>query len=88
MERNETPVERAKFLSWLHLLAAVPILMAHAASKDLTAAAQTAAIALALMEQKSRRWEALLESWGPFLNPLFYYTINDVVLLDRVKAAC
>ncbi|CAL8465478.1 g5014 [Coccomyxa elongata] len=64
MERNETPVERAKSLSWLHLLAAVPILMAHVASKDLSAAAQTAAIALALMEQKSGRWEALLESHG------------------------
>lgn len=63
MEGDETPVDRAKSLSWLHLLAAVPILMA--SGKDplhLTTAVQSASIALALMEHGSRRWEALLES--------------------------
>ncbi|BDA50003.1 hypothetical protein COCOBI_15-1310 [Coccomyxa sp. Obi] len=64
MERNETPLERAKSLSWLHLLAAVPILMSHVATKDVIGAAQVAAIALALMQQKSRRWETLLEPHG------------------------
>lgn len=62
MERNETPLDRAKALSWLHLLAAVPILMARVLDRDpmrLTAAVQTASIALALMKDGSTRWEAL-----------------------------
>ncbi len=63
MERNETPLERAKFLSWLHLLGAVPMLMARLAANDIgtyTGAVQIASIALALMETNNRRWEALL----------------------------
>ncbi|BDA50001.1 hypothetical protein COCOBI_15-1290 [Coccomyxa sp. Obi] len=68
LERNETPLDRARSLSWLHLLAAVPILMAHvSADKDAmewTAAVRTANIALALLEHGSRRWEALLEKHG------------------------
>ncbi|BDA50006.1 probable programmed cell death protein 2 at C-terminar half [Coccomyxa sp. Obi] len=62
MGRNETLLKRAKSLSWLHLLAAVPILMALVSSRDpmrLAAAVQTASIALALMKGRSRRWEAL-----------------------------
>ncbi|BDA50005.1 hypothetical protein COCOBI_15-1330 [Coccomyxa sp. Obi] len=67
MGMNETLLKRAKPLSWLHLLAAVPILMAHVASKDLTrliAAVQTASIALALMKGRSRHWEALFLPHG------------------------
>lgn len=65
MERDESSWDRAKSLSWLHLLAAVPILMAHVATmhpRRLLAATQTATIALALMELNKRRWEPLLES--------------------------
>ncbi|BDA50010.1 probable ubiquitin carboxyl-terminal hydrolase 17 at C-terminar half [Coccomyxa sp. Obi] len=67
LEENETPLERAKSLSWLHLLAAMPILMAHLSGRDparLTAAVQTARIALALMAGRCKRWEALILPHG------------------------
>ncbi|BDA50004.1 hypothetical protein COCOBI_15-1320 [Coccomyxa sp. Obi] len=64
MERNETPLERAKPLYWLHLLAAVPVLMSQVAGKKFTAAVQTAAIALALMKYGSMPWDGLLGMHG------------------------
>ncbi|BDA50008.1 hypothetical protein COCOBI_15-1360 [Coccomyxa sp. Obi] len=67
MEGNEMLLDRAKSLSWLHLLAAVPLLMVHVTRSEtmrLTAAVQTASIAIALMEHGSKRWKTLLEPYG------------------------
>ncbi|BDA50009.1 hypothetical protein COCOBI_15-1370 [Coccomyxa sp. Obi] len=71
LEADETPLDRAKSLSWLHLLAVVPILFAAVSGKfpsapgprpkEWVAAVRSASIALALMEHDSRRWEALFE---------------------------
>ncbi|BDA50002.1 hypothetical protein COCOBI_15-1300 [Coccomyxa sp. Obi] len=67
LDGDERSLERSKCLSWLHLLAAVPIVMALVSGRDpmrLGVAVQIAETALAFMKDDSRRWEALLEPQG------------------------
>ncbi|BDA50007.1 hypothetical protein COCOBI_15-1350 [Coccomyxa sp. Obi] len=80
---DATPLDRAEPLSWLHLLAAVPFLMANAdvdtgrPNMYLIFAAQTASIALALMEHGSTRWEPLLAS-----SDILRYCLHGLSLWD------
>ncbi|BDA50305.1 hypothetical protein COCOBI_15-4340 [Coccomyxa sp. Obi] len=65
LEEGETAEQRARGLSWLHLVTSVPLIMCQSRSKPrYKAAIRTGSIARALFAEEGRNWEPLLERHG------------------------